>query len=352
LFFIDELVYFRCRTITLFEFSDPAIDSSTNPFLEDPWSDIVTLLPMTIHMEHPLEDFQTMLLYYSKRALTNQEDVLNAMGGIIQRLSRRMKCRFFEGLPTAMFDLIILFTCDDTPLRRRRGFLSYSWAGWRGAINWSPKSEDINKWLERSTWIVWYKRRACGTPNLVWHILANENFPHDDNEYIGYRQRQLFHSPVTLPFPTGRTRPTEELGYALPVLNYPVLQFWTLAAFFGIRIADIIKSFAWITDRSGTTCGALYLDDVEGSVFFQSAGPYELIATSATRMHDWYRPKIIERDVFKNEGLHEHEPYYTVMVLMWSEGVAERREIGFARQKDIITESLLPGLCWKEILLD
>ncbi|KAI3319243.1 HET-domain-containing protein [Xylariaceae sp. AK1471] len=346
LFLIDELVYFRCRSSTLFEFFDPGLDNYTGE-----WDNEVTLLPGTIKMDDPIVDFQNMLLYYGQRALTNQQDTLNAMGGIIQRLSRRMKCRFLEGLPTASFDLMIPFRCFLTVLHRRRGFPSYSWAGWRGSLDWPSMPDAANEWLETSTWIVWYKRSTHGALNLVWDILANEDFPYGNYEYVGYRKRRPFNPPVALPFPTGRIRPTEELGHSLPVLNYQVLQFWTLSAFFNIRIVDNIESFALVIGKSRTTCGALYLDDLEGSVFFESAGSYELIAISATTIDLWEDRKSILNDVVDSEGFLDTDCYYTVMVLKWCEGLAERRGIGLVRQKDFITESLAPGVCWKEILL-
>jgi hypothetical protein len=73
-----------------------------------------------------VEDYQIMLLYYSRRALTFQGDVLKAMGGIMRRLSVKMKCRFLEGLPTASLDLFLLFHSHGSLLRRRAGFPSYS----------------------------------------------------------------------------------------------------------------------------------------------------------------------------------------------------------------------------------
>lgn len=234
--------------------------------------DMASMLPAAMLMSMPVLDFEELIMYYTERSLTNQDDILNAVGGIIQRLSRRMKCRFLEGLPTAAFDLSILFACKDTTFGRRHGFPSYSWAGWRGKYWYIlHRHSDDNIWLTESTWIVWYKRSARGTLNLVWDFLANEDFPYHDDMYIGYRKRRAFQSPVPVPFPTSRTQPTEDLGRMIPVLNYPVLQFWTLSALFNIRMENRFEGIARIINRFGESCGRLWLDDHEGSVALGSA---------------------------------------------------------------------------------
>ncbi|KAI1154281.1 hypothetical protein F4825DRAFT_191375 [Nemania diffusa] len=219
LFFVDELVYFRCRSTTLFEFFDAALDSRITE--ENISSDPTSLLPGAMQLDYSLFDFQTFLICYTRRSLANQEDALNAMGGFIQRVSRTMKCRFIEGLPAAIFDLFILFRNRSVSLRRRHGFPSYSWAGWKGGADFEHV-DDVNRWLDTSTWIVWYTRSARGTLDLVWDIPANEDFPYDDSECVGYRRRGAFQSPMTLPFDThtANRRPTPcHASFKLPSLT-------------------------------------------------------------------------------------------------------------------------------------
>ncbi|KAI0550583.1 HET-domain-containing protein [Xylaria curta] len=299
LFFIDELVYLRCRSTTLSELFHPNLDRRITKM--DYYDYVASLLPT--------------------RSLTNQEDALNAMRGIIQRMSRRMKCRFFEGLPTASFDYFIIFE-KDRVIDRRPMFPSYSWTGWKGPLKF-------------------YRRSAEGTLNLVWDILANEDFPLDDDRYFGYRKRTPFRPPVSLAFLTSRTQPTGDLGDTIPVPVYPVLQFWTLSAFFNIQISDKLAGHASVIDRFGTACGTLRLDILEEFV----AVRYELIAISAVH-HSYWDPDAepVEEGVNIADG-------YNVMLLMWNNGLAERRGIGFVRQKDFINKSLHPGAQWKEIIL-
>ncbi|KAJ2991381.1 hypothetical protein NUW58_g2535 [Xylaria curta] len=352
LIFIDELVYFRCRSATFFECFDPALDSKIAPW--DYMGSIYnsSTLPDAIEMLDPSLDFQTFVMYYTMRSLTNQEDTLNALGGIIQRLSRKMKCGFLEGLPIVIFDLAILFTGTKGSPRRRHNFPSYSWAGWKGTVDYSWFIIDENEWLNTSTWIVWYKRSAHGALSLVWDILANEGFPYNDDKYIGYRKRNPFQPPMPLPFSTGRTQPTEDLGRAIPVLNYPVLQFWTLSARFNLRMINNITGHALIIDRFGTTCGGLSLDDVEGSDFFGSVEPYELIAVSTYQIEMETYPQIgLPIEFEELERLFPSGSYYNVILLMWHDGLAERRGMGYAAQEGFLTKSLSPGVEWKEIIL-
>jgi hypothetical protein len=137
-------------------------------------------------MDYPLIDSMCILSYYSRRVFTNQEDTLFAIAGISRRISIKMKCKFFQGLPTCAFDIFLLFS--GSMLRRRKIFPSYSWAGWSGSINiHSPASaNEQNSWLSIHTWIIWYKRSPAGVINLIWDIAANEAFLTATLEDIGY----------------------------------------------------------------------------------------------------------------------------------------------------------------------
>lgn len=194
------------------------------------------------------------------------------------------------------------------------------------------------------------KRSIRGITNLVWDPLANDSFPFHDLKYVGCRERRPFQCPVTLSFPTNRTRPTDDIALPPTVRSYPVLQFWTLSVYFNIEITNRITGMGHILDKFGNTCGALYPDGLEETTFFNSAGPFELITLSSTFRgpRTWLDSGL--REIFKNPNSRSTDEFYNVMVLEWSEGVAERRGIGLVRQ-DSVTKSLLPGPAWKEIFL-
>lgn len=290
-----------------------------------------------------------MLLYYSQRILTYQSDALNAMAGIIRRLSHRMKCRFLEGLPTAAFDLFLLFKSHRSILRRREGFPSYSWLGWRGPLKMIDVHADHNKWLQQNTWIVWYKRSPSGVINLVWDPLANDSFPWHDHSYVGYRDRYRFQVPVALPFPTIRTQPRDDPNIAVAAHTYPILQFYTLSVYFKIEMIDRIEGKALVVDRFGDPCGTLSLDGFEETTFFHSPDSFEMIVVSEMQENSWTHNELDLREIPILNSPHS-DGYYNVLVLERSEGVAERRGIGLI-WRDSIMRSLRPGPDWREILL-
>jgi hypothetical protein len=287
-------------------------------------------------MRHPLPDYSTMLLYYSRRQLTNQGDVLEALGGIMRRISDKAKCRFLDGIPTAAFDAFLLWRSTSL-VRRRRGFPSYSWAGWQGwtgyYVNLLYVNETLNTWLEDNTWIVWYKRRSSGPPSLVWDPAANESFPASENgeNYPGYRKRRHFRPTADNPIKsTVRTYPTEALRVELPPLPYAYLQFWTLSVRLKVKLDT--ASFGGegtIYDTKRIAVGSVVVDGLEETTFFESEGPFEFAVLSEDLSDD---------------------PRYFVMLLEGNGCVVERRGLGAINQS-AVGRSWGPGPEWKEFLL-
>jgi hypothetical protein len=348
LYFVDNKVYFRCRSATI-----PEACHRYNDRLQlRPGVSFASFLPATVHLRLPLGDFGIMLDYYSLRTFSDQSDALRAMAGIIRRVSAMMMCRFLEGLPTAAFDNALLFRRQGMMLHRRAGFPSYSWAGWKGQLHIPFMTPDrINDWLAENTWIVWYRRSANGVVNPVWDILANESFPFDNPKFAGYRKRQPFQPLVSLPFPTSRTLPSESLALACEIPSYQILQFWTLAAFYRITCNEPVDALAAIVDRNNIRCGSLYLDGFEELAFFESTAVFEVIILSECTIKDWRTGSqgIDFHFVYGFYGL-GHDKFYNVMLLEWSKGLAERRGIGLLEQT-AISRGLSPGPVWKEIIL-
>ena len=325
-YFVDDKVYFRCRHSVYTEccYDYPLRDKNTASH------SLSSMLPMAVHMEVPLEDFTIILLYYTRRAFTNQQDVLAAMVGIIRRFSEKLKYRFFEGLPIGALDAIILFK-PCSLLQRRKGFPSYSWSGWKGPIVVNiPNIDEVNSWLRNQTWIIWYKRSPSGIVNLVWDPSANELFPSHDPKFLGYRERQAFQIPPELRITTSRTSPTDNLPFDMPRLTYPILQFWTLAVYYKIGNIDVFSGKANIFTGNAAVDGTLEMDGFEETTFFLD-------------------PEKVFEFILLSEDCTSSDQY-NVMLLEWDSGIAERRGIGNIK-KSAIRRSLPPGPVWKEILL-
>ena len=90
-----------------------------------------SVIPLALAPDtHPIQSYQALLIYYNQADLTKAEDRLNAIAGFFSRLELRIKCRFFQGLPTAMLDAALLFTMLPSfgcaTVDRKGGFPSYS----------------------------------------------------------------------------------------------------------------------------------------------------------------------------------------------------------------------------------
>ncbi|KAF5532526.1 hypothetical protein FMEXI_12326 [Fusarium mexicanum] len=350
LYFVDNKVFYRCRAA---EHAEHFLDDLTQTFVN---TSAVSRLPSAVLMMHPIFDFWVMLCYYTKRVLTNQNDASRAMAGITRRLSELMKCSFFQGIPTAIFDLFIVFFAHGTVLRRRSIFPSYSWTGWSGSIDVNLETsggKEVNEWLRDRTWIIWYKRNPSGTTSLVWDPDANLSFPLSDMKYSGYRGRRSFSDGRDFPrqLDTRRTIPTEQVSFSREVPSYPMLQFWTLSLFYRISDIDVFRATGYLEDSNRVKSGFVWLDGFEETDFFESHahGSFEIILLSESYDGSFAdTPEINWQDPYpQSEGQWK---YYNIMILEWRGGIAERRGFGLLQQK-AVEFSLAPGPSWKEIFL-
>jgi len=128
--FVNDQVYFKCQGAIFSE-------ETTSPFLTDAIDGTLLDTVMDPEMEvDPASAFDTYMVYYSERHRTYQSDTLRAITGILNRLSTQMKYRFFQGLPTGVFAMYVIFVryYPLQALERRPGFPSYSWTGWTGRV--------------------------------------------------------------------------------------------------------------------------------------------------------------------------------------------------------------------------
>ncbi|KAF4969171.1 hypothetical protein FSARC_3547 [Fusarium sarcochroum] len=350
LYFIDDKIFYRCRAAEHAEHFADVLSQN-----QGVGSSLGSLLPEAILMTDPIFDFSTMLFYYTKRALTNQNDALRAYAGITRRFAEVMKCHFFQGLPTVMFDRFIIFHAEHTALHRRSSFPSYSWTGWRGPsvveLDDNSLGEVTNEWLKDKTWIVWYKRSPSGITNLVWDPEANPSFPSSNMQYLGYRGRRAFSDGRYVPkrLKTIRTMPTHEVSFSREVPSYPLLQFWTLSLFYNISDVDVFMATGHLEDSNGAKCGFIWLDGFEETTFFESQGPFEIILLSEAYSHALVKKGSVEwRDPYPLAA--GQWAYYNVLLLEWQGGIAERRGFGLLHQ-GAVEFSLAPGPTWKEIFL-
>ena len=80
-----------------------------------------------------LGDWGAKVALYSYRTMTKDEDALNAFLGVLQVLETVYEDGFFWGLPVADFQWALLWQANYPP-KRREGFPTWSWAGWKVGI--------------------------------------------------------------------------------------------------------------------------------------------------------------------------------------------------------------------------
>lgn len=89
---------------------------------------------------------------YSTRALSYDEDSLNAFSGILEKLREgNLPSGFLWGIPRNGFKISLLWNHVNLlyPVRRRRGFPSWSWAGWEGKISYDKNTyEALQSYLQ------------------------------------------------------------------------------------------------------------------------------------------------------------------------------------------------------------
>jgi hypothetical protein len=322
-YFVENGVFFRCEQETYAEqLLGEASSQDTEIFpvrgLSDPLS--------TANRELPLRAFEIMLTYYTKRALTNQSDILRALAGIVRRTSERATCQFLEGIPIPSLDRFITFQADGCIFRRRGGFPSYSWTGWKGRIIFdTPLPQRWNG--EKAACTIWYKRSPSGVVSLVQDSSELGPRPVNDARQFSAHFRTLLGSSSIQVFPT---IPTEPLPVQLPATEYHLLQFWALSVHFKLQTKDALEGTAFILDEEGARLGCIKLDGIEESAFFDSPDSFEFIVFLSLPPH-W------EDEVWR----------YFIMLLEWKGPIAERRGISlvdgsaFARSRPQ----------WKEIVL-
>lgn len=204
---------------------------------------------MAVHLNDPLDDYSSMLMYYTARVLADQNDILRAMAGIIRRISDKTNLEFLQELPTGALDCFVIFRCHGCILRRRKG----------------------------------------------------------DESRIGYRARNGFQSPVALDFPSTRTTPTEIPQLPAQMPSYPVLQFWTLAVYPKLRNVNVPTGICRLEGESGVDCGEMSLDGFEETDFFSSQDLFEVILLSPKYIgwSDPSEPRYNTMLVSCNDGLSE-----------------------------------------------
>ena len=91
----------------------------------------------------PVQRYAFLLEQYTPRELSNQDDALNAVQGLLNDFESMFPEGFFCGLPESTFDTALLWdfgVYQQAPKPRRTLFPSWCWAGWQAAASFSVGS--------------------------------------------------------------------------------------------------------------------------------------------------------------------------------------------------------------------
>ncbi|KAF6806390.1 hypothetical protein CSOJ01_08885 [Colletotrichum sojae] len=332
-YFVDDRVFFRCQEK---QYAEQLIDHKDEPHL--PIQHTLSP-PLSSDLSDPIPQFARLVEAYTKRALTDQKDVLRAMAGIIRRMSVKTNGRFLQGLPVAALDAFLLFRGDGQALRRRQGFPSYSWTGWRGEISFglidvATSSHLLKRWLVTRTWTLRQERTPSGLVGPIDPTTKKQrpscdppssSSNADTFSFTRYRSRGLSKA-----LDVCRVRPRKPSPQELTHLDYSLLQFWALTVRFKLRIGDAFSSVGCLETGSGVDIGEIQVDAIDRHRCFPSEEPVELAVLSERTDGIWHKPPTD----------------YFVMLLEWNGPVAERRGVGTLKIEHL-EDGFSPGLKWK-----
>ncbi|KND87207.1 hypothetical protein TOPH_08137 [Tolypocladium ophioglossoides CBS 100239] len=133
-----------------------------SPGLRPDHNDIITFQSM---FESPIPEFNgfaEILRNYNSRDFTYPEDTLDAFAGITSAIGWSVGGSLVSGLPTASFDVLLLWQPEKKVVRRtardpkkRHCLPSWSWAGWSGSVQMdvASASDFIRNSPRRSVWM-------------------------------------------------------------------------------------------------------------------------------------------------------------------------------------------------------
>jgi hypothetical protein len=295
------------------------------------------------HSRSAIDKYISLLSRYHSRDLTKEDDSINAFYGVLRQFCIKMKSDQLCGLPTAVFDLGLLFW-HMGQAKRRRGFPSWSWAGWSGYL-WvydpAEEGEDTNQWLMTKTFNIWAKRsRNALQPELVWDPDIASPYGTLSDTDIGYRGFNAQCARLSTPSPAAYLKTLSlEVPHEVIPQSHPVLQFRCRTVVFPHLTSGLKRmNFHQIIDCAGTVCGCVSID---GSHVPEP--PYEFVLLSeADKGCQNFHPY--------KDPVHAGRPFVWVMLIVRNGPLARRAGLGFVHF-DKPLSAVSPGINWCEILL-
>ena len=305
-------------------------------------------MPTRIFREKPFVQFTSAVELYTRRELTNPNDILNAFEGMQLVLEKRLGEKIYYGALEAMMDSSILWESTKR-LLRRPGFPSWSWSGWIGEIQW--KYTEVAR-----SWIDWHANQATGIRHFPKQAYERIVPPIPRPEYYELVSSHKFNS--TFPFLLHFRTITAHFKLVAPSLIHksvisPLRKRLTgPSALSTVRPAPADPGLirAGIADRNGLWCGTI---DLDVSWMPRAGVPLEFLVMSRVSQFTEDELAIWEGTLPDDvEKAMERRDYavYNVILISQQDGIYYREGLG-----RILTEALdratEPGPVWKDVVL-
>ena len=350
LLFVNGRIYYQCRRTTFCE------DIDIPP---TGWSLDSIDMPTRIFKERAFVQYTSAVELYSRRELTNPDDILNAFEGVEQVLEKRLNSSIFMGvLETEMDASLIWESSKKLKKRKPHLFPSWSWCGWLGEIQWKY-ADEVESWID-------------------WHAASSST-----NHKFPEQSKPRCEPPI--PFPESEP----DLSLRDPTLPDHVLRFKTISCHFKLSAAELIhKSLisplrkrmtgpsalstvrpspadpslirAGIYDRNGQWCGTIHLDEwwlcqVGRPLEFLLMSKVDAFTEDELALWRGILPDVIEEVVERPQGIDPedwHPTYgvYNVLLVIQHAGRYYRQGLGRIMASALL-HSLEPGPVWKDIVL-
>ncbi|KAI9644917.1 hypothetical protein NHQ30_006951 [Ciborinia camelliae] len=409
LVFTNDQIYFRCTNAVCSEIVVSDTGMNHDPQLK---------YPDTKRRLIGRNETSLSMLYfravetYTARLLTYPSDIINALAGVLDTQGKAMNCDIFYGLPSAIFDMALLWQPSGEMIRRE-GFPSWSWAGWHGQVQWrgdtmeltsyglDESSEDLERkkvtaWLRNQTWIDWY-RCIDGKSLTVWspRSRASESSPDTSQSDAAMTDGVGYSTSISSPSNLyGRVKdnkallppdlPLTQLRSTSPTLtSIQYLYFSTISIQYRIRPTKAYLRYGSIDPPWDSTHRTIYhllnnTSQVCGYILlpctFPDRYPGQFYPPPPSYDENWYRGGDGTEPLFEFLLLskanyhcewgrpHEAHPYrkswemddyidvHVMMVQTREDGVMERVGIGRVHE-DAIRDGCGEGARWKNVVL-
>ena len=278
----------------------------------------------------PYSQYISMVRQYGQRHISRQDDALNAFSGVIQSLKPSFNGTFLWAMPESYFDSALRWTrMNHFPRRRRRGFPSWSWLGWKpgegGSIEIPPEDKPTTV-----AEIIWFILEADGTTKYrIQNSKTQRPAPSEDITPTSWwkgSEREDFSSFAHIQIP--RSKFTH------------ILYFWTSSAFLTV-------------DRKGPVNEERFGNDLLDIRGLENESLSRICLYTA-----WRRPRpdhlefiVVSRDISKRnpEFCPEWKSGLNLMLVEWVDKIAYRVQIAINPVAEEQWVKLDP--VWKPIML-